>query len=86
MFITNKDLDAAAVVNYHEGRGSQEGIFGERKSQCHLDYIPVKTRCGNETHLLAGLFVFNIMREWQMQTQPPVRKTTGQRMILWAFK
>lgn len=33
-----------------------------------------------QDYWLAGLFAFNIMRELQMQTQPPVRKTIRQRM------
>jgi len=47
-------VPAAAVVSYHAGRDSQEGRFGELKPECHLDYIPVKTRCGNAICLLAG--------------------------------
>ena len=51
-------VPASVVVSHHAGRDSQEGIFGELKSQCHLDCIPVKTRCGNAARLLAG-FQYN---------------------------
>ncbi len=53
--ITNKTNTAAHVVKFHEGRGSQEKIFGEAKSQAQMDYIPAKRRAANEAFLLAGL-------------------------------
>jgi hypothetical protein len=86
VIVTNKDLGAAAVVEYHGGRGSQEGVFGELKSQCQMDYVPVRRRAGNETYLLATLFAFNLIRELQMQTAPPTRTTTRKRAALWAFE
>ena len=86
VIVTNKQLQAASVVDYHDGRGSQEGVFAELKSQCHVDYVPVRTRYGNETYLLAGLFAFNLIRELQMKTKPPKRNTTRQRSTLWIFE
>ena len=86
VIITNKTLRAKRVVAYHEGRGSQEGIFGELKSHCHQDYIPVRTLHGNQTYLLAGLFAYNLVRELQMQTTEPVRHTTSKRASLWIFE
>jgi hypothetical protein len=86
VIITNKTLSAKRVVAYHEGRGSQEGIFGELKSHCHQDYIPVRTLYGNQTYLLAGLFAYNLVRELQMQTTAPARRTTSKRASLWIFE
>lgn len=86
VIVTNKDLGAKAVVEYHSGRGSQEGVFGELKTQCQMDYIPVKKRLGNETYLLASVFAFNLIRELQMQLKPPLRKTTRKRATLWTFE
>lgn len=86
VIVTNKDLGASAVVDYHGGRGSQEGVFGELKTQCQMDYIPVRRRCGNETYLLASLFAFNLIRDLQMQLEPPQRATTRKRPALWAFE
>jgi hypothetical protein len=86
VIVTNKELTAGPLVSYHGGRGSQEGVFGELKTQCQMDYIPVRKRCGNETYLLAGLFAFNLIRELQMRTEPPARKTTAKRPTLWAFE
>jgi hypothetical protein len=86
VIVTNKDLSPPALISYHGGRGSQEGVFGELKTQCHMDYVPVRTRCGNETYLLAGLFAFNLIRDLQMQMDPPERTTSLKRPALWAFE
>jgi hypothetical protein len=85
VIITNKTIAAGHVVAFHEGRGSQEGIFGELKSHCQMDYVPVRRRLGNQTYLLAGLFAHNLMRELQMATAPRCRSTTVQRAALWTF-
>ena len=86
VIVTNKDLSASAVVSYHEGRGSQEGVFAELKSHCQMDYVPVRTRRGNELYLLAGLFAFHLSRDLQMEVDAPRRTTTRQRMTLWTFE
>ena len=86
VIVTNKTLRAKGVTAYHEGRGSQEGIFGELKSHCHQDYVPVRTLCGNQTYLLAGLFAYNLTRELQMQTTAPSRRTTANRASFWVFE
>jgi hypothetical protein len=84
--VTNKSLDARNAVAFHEGRGSQEGIFGELKSHCQMAYVPVRRRLGNQLYLLAGLLAHNLMRELQMATTPPARHTTTNRAALWAFE
>jgi hypothetical protein len=86
VIVTNKTTGAKRAVQYHEGRGSQENIFGELKSHCHLDYVPVRTLCGNQMYLLAGLFAFNLSRELQMQATAPSRGTTAKRACFWAFE
>ena len=86
VIVTDKDLGASSLVAYHGGRGSQEDVFGELKTQCQMDYIPVRRRCGNETYLLASLFALNLIRDLQMQLAPPTRTTTRKRPTLWAFE
>lgn len=86
VIVTNKTLETNRIVAFHEGRGSQEGIFGELKTHCHMDYVPVRTRVGNQLYLLAGLFAHNLTRELQMATTPPCRNTTANRAALWAFE
>lgn len=86
VIVTNKTVRAKRVAAFHEGRGSQEGVFAELKSHCHLDYVPVRTLYGNQTYLLAGLFAYNLTRELQMQTAPRTRGTTAKRTCLWVFE
>jgi hypothetical protein len=86
VIVTNKALAAGHVVAYHEGRGSQEGILGELKSNCQMGYVPVRRRAGNQIYLLAGLFAHNLMRELQMATTHRCRHTTPQRATLWTFE
>ena len=71
---------------FHEGRGSQEGIFGELKTDCQMGYVPVKKCLGNQMYLLAALFAHNLLREFQMMTSEPSRRTTEKRTPLWAFE
>jgi hypothetical protein len=86
VIVTNKAQGAHHVVNFHEGRGSQEGLLGELKSHCQMGYVPVRGRCGNQLYLLAGLFAHNLARELQMASAPPCRHTTAGRAALWAFE
>lgn len=83
--VTNKTISAGKVIAFHEGRGSQEGIFGELKSHCQMGYVPVRKWLGNQMYLLAGLLAHNLIRELQMMTTPPCRGTTPKRTPLWAF-
>jgi len=86
VIVTNKRLTPKKVVAFHEGRGSQEGIFGELKTHCQMGYVPVRKCWGNQTYLLAGLFAHNLLRELQMMTSAPSRGTTAKRTPLWAFE
>jgi hypothetical protein len=86
VIVTNKTIKPKRVTTFHEGRGSQENIFGELKSHCHVDYVPVRTLAGNQTYLLAGLFAYNLTRELQMQTAERSRGTTAKRAALWVFE
>ena len=83
--ITNKTVQMKTVLAFHNGRGSQEGIFAELKSQAQMGYVPVRTRIGNQLYLLAGLFAHNLTREFQMMTTPKHRNTSPKRAALWVF-
>ncbi len=67
VIVTNKAVRASKVLAFHNGRGSQEGILGELKSQVQADYIPVRGWIGNRLWLLAGMLAHNLVREMQMQ-------------------
>jgi hypothetical protein len=84
--VTNKQLSARRIVRFHHGRGAQEGVFAELKSQGHLDYIPARTLAANQTYMLAALLAYNLHRELQMVAHPPQRVTTEKRIALWPFQ
>ena len=86
VIVTNKPLSMKQVIVYHDGRGSQEGVFAELKTHCAMGYVPVRSWLGNQAYLLAGLLAHNLIREFQMQTAPPCRKTTPKRAALWTFE
>ncbi len=84
--VTNKKDDAEIVLDFHHGRGAQEGLFAELKSHNQLDYIPCKRWYGNQAYLLATLFAHNLNRELQMSGVKPQRTTTSKRAALWKFE
>ena len=84
--ITNKILTAKNTVAYHNGRGSQENIFGELKSSLQMDYVPTRTWEGNKVYLLSVVLAHNLTRELQMISSPPERATQEKRPTLWKFK
>lgn len=84
--LTNKHTRMNKVVAFHHGRGAQENLFGELKSQCQMDYIPVRTLAGNQTYLLCAILAHNLARELQMIAEPPHRHTTEKRAPLWVFQ
>lgn len=86
VIVTNKTLAPDNVVKYHEGRGAQENIFGELKTCCQMDYVPVRRLIGNQLYLLAGLFAHNLTREMQMAIHPSARKNNANRAALWMFQ
>lgn len=86
VLVTNKTIRAKEVVSYHNGRGAQEGVFAELKSQGQLDYVPTQTLAGNQIFLLSAALSHNLNRELQMTTHEPSRGTTTQRSPLWHFE
>ncbi|MGH7173864.1 MAG: IS1380 family transposase [Gemmataceae bacterium] len=85
VILTNAKLSAKKLLALHNGRGAQEGIFAELKSQAQMDYVPCNRRAGNQTWLLAAILAHNINRELHMATQQPERATTEQRAPWWKF-
>ncbi len=41
VIVTNKCVSPRKVIAFHDGRGSQEGIFAELKSHYQMDYVSV---------------------------------------------
>jgi Transposase DDE domain group 1 len=86
VIVTNKNVGVRSVTRFHEGRGSQEGIFAELKTDVAMGHIPVRSRNGNQAYLLAGLLAHNMIRELQMRQSPPTRATNVTRAARWVFE
>jgi hypothetical protein len=85
VIVTNKRLGARKVLSYHNGRGAQEGIFAELKSQTQMDYVPTRRQAGNQVFVLAAMLAHNLNREMQMLAGEQQRNTTERRAPLWQF-
>src|SRR3990172_4647592 len=79
VIVTNKGCSAKKVLLYHNGRGSQENVFGELKSQTQMEYIAVRHLYGNQIYMMAAILAHNLNRELQMATTPTARGTTVKR-------
>jgi hypothetical protein len=86
VILTNKSLGARKTLVFHNGRGSQEGIFAELKSDNALGYVPTRTWVGNQIYLLSVLLAHNLGRELQMIAHPPSRATLEKRPAFWVFE
>lgn len=86
VLITNKSIRAREVIGFHNGRGAQEAVFAELKSQGQLDYVPTRTLAGNQVFLLSAVLAHNLNRDLQMIAREPSRETTLQRSPLWKFE
>ena len=86
VIVTNKRVSAKKVLTLHNGRGAQEGVFAELKSQTQMDYVPTRKLAGNQVYVLAALLAHNLNREMQMQCLPKARNTTERRAPLWQFE
>ncbi len=84
--MTNKTIRAREVVRFHNGRGAQEGVFAELKSQGQLDYVPTQTLAGNQIFMLSAVLAHNLNRELQMMACSRTRTTTPRRPPLWEFE
>lgn len=86
VIVTNKKSSANNVILFHNGRGSQEGIFAELKTQAQMDYIPFKKLLPNKFYMLSSVLAHNINNEMQMTVSPRIQSTTFKRAALWTFK
>jgi hypothetical protein len=85
VIVTNKVISARRVAAFHHGRGSQEGLFAELKSQGQMDYVPVRSRVGNQMWLTASILTHNLNRELHMSAHGPVRRCDPKRAAHWIF-
>jgi hypothetical protein len=85
VIVTSMTMSARKTVAFHNGRGAQEAIFAELKSQAQMDYVPCNRLTANQTWLFATIMAHNLNRELQMANEPPQRTTTEQRAPWWSF-
>ena len=86
VIVTNKRLSAKKALTFHNGRGAQEGVFAELKSQTQMDYVPTRRKVGNQVYLLSAVLAHNLNREMQMLCYEQERNTTEKRAPLWRFE
>ena len=85
VIITNKSNKPARIIGYHEGRGTQQGLFAELTSQLSMNYIPCNTWNGNKVYMLSAILAHNLTRKLQMHHHERDRATTTKRPSLWRF-
>ncbi len=85
VIVTNKTTTVKKVLNFHQGRGSQENILGELKSQCNMDYVAVRRLHGNQLYMMSAIISHNLLKELHMVAHEPDRGTTEKRAALWEF-
>ncbi len=83
---TNMTGAASDILLFHDGRGSQEKLFGEAKQHAALDVIPTRRMIGNKIFTLAGMLAHNLGRELQMATRPADRGDLLKRPAKWKFE
>ena len=85
VIVTNKMTQAKQVVEYHEGRGTQGGLFADLKTEAALSYVPCNTWNANKVFLLCNVIAQNLTRELQMRYRERDRHTSVKRPALWEF-
>ena len=86
VIVTNKFESAKTIVLFHNGRGSQEAIFGDAKNDAALDAIPTKRLAGNQIFTLCAMMAHNLSRELQMLAAPSASRALPKRPTAWAFE
>ena len=86
VIVTNKTESAKTVVLFHNGRGSQEAIFGDAKTDAALNVIPCRRLAGNQIFTICAMMAHNLSREIQMLTQPSAPRSLAKRTAVYAFE
>lgn len=84
--VTNKTCSIKKATRFLEGRGAQENVFAELKSQGALGYVPCRRQAANQSYMLCSIMAHNLSRELQMRTWTRDRSTTEKRSPLWVFE
>ena len=84
--VTNKKEGAAHIARFHQGRGNQEKVLGQLKSEGAMDYVPARRWNANKLYLMVNVIAHNLGRELQMELTPPAARQGRQRAPLWTFE
>jgi hypothetical protein len=86
VIVTNKTESAKSVILFHNGRGTQETLFGEAKTDAALDALPSRRLAGNQIFTLCAMMAHNLSREIQMLAFTPARRSRPKRPAQWPFE
>lgn len=86
VIVTNKTTSAKSTVLFHNGRGSQEALFGDAKKDAGLNSIPTKRLIGNQIFTLCAMMAHNLSRQIQMLSKPSSLRAKPKRPALWHFE
>jgi hypothetical protein len=86
VIVTNKKESAKAAVEFHNGRGSQEAIFGHAKQDAGLNVIPTRRLAGNQVFTICSMMAHNLSREIQMLATSPSFRAQPKRPAAWTFQ
>lgn len=86
VIISNKKESAKAVILFHNGRGTQELLFGNAKNDAGLSVIPFKRLNANQVFTFASMMAHNFSREIQMIGHPAANRAKPKRPAAWTFK
>ena len=85
--VTNSPAPAGELVEFHQGRGGQEKLFGEAKQHAAIDIVAVKRLVANRMVTRAGMLAHNLGRELQMRTRTPEHPApVRNRTARWRFQ
>ena len=86
VIVTNNAKSAKSVVLFHNGRGSQEAIFGDAKNDAGLNVIATRRLAGNQIFTLCAMMAHNLSREIQMLATPRLLRARPKRPAAWNFQ
>jgi hypothetical protein len=86
VIVTNKRQSPKSIVLFHNGRGSQERIFGDAKTDAGLNVLPSKRLAGNQLFALCAMMAHNLSREVQMLASDPTPRSLPKRPAAWVFE
>jgi hypothetical protein len=86
VIVTNKTESAKNVVLFHNGRGSQEAIFGNAKTDTAMGVIPCRRLAANQTFTICAMMAHNLSRQVQILSKPSAPRTLAKRPAFWAFE